>query len=68
MVRKVNRNRLAEGRRKNPIQEVDKIKQSLNDIDFLLQSTGKSNTTIWDKIHLAIDSLDDVKLLLEELP
>lgn len=68
MIKFVDENRFDEGKRKNPIREIGKIKQALHDIDYLLQSTGKSTSMIWDKIQSAINSLEDVETLLTELP
>ena len=68
MIKFVNEKRFDEEKRKNPINEIAKIKQSLHDIDYLLQSTGKSTSMIWGKIQSALDSMDDVETLLTELP
>ena len=59
---------LSEGKKRTPIQDAEKIKQSIADLDYQLESTGDMTAEIWNCLHDATTQLDKAIEWMRTLP
>ncbi len=59
---------LSEGKKRTPIQDAEKIKQSITNLDYRLESTGDMTAEIWNCLQDATAQLDKAIEWMRTLP
>lgn len=55
---------LSEGKKRTPVQDAERIKRSIADLDYRLESTGNMTTEIWNCLYDATKQIERAAELL----